>query len=156
MPRPPQNENGKHLFYDLDTIIEQVHTLFEVWENKHGSVAYSNGLMLYRAKLAVHEWIANLVQFADFSNRKPEIRVEISPNGKSVRGIIEDNSSGFDLDAQLALCQQVIKEFPERGMGLLILQSITEEMSYKKVKDDTHRLEFTITEHDDPWLKLPI
>jgi len=151
----PEKTFGKHRFRDLNSIIDRVHALFDAWENSDSFNHTIDDQILYRTKLAVHEWLANLVQHAEFNGRTPEISVEILPNGKSVRCVIEDNSNGFDLDAQLTARQEVLNAFPERGMGLLMIKSCTDVLDYEQIDHSRHRLEFVVTVNKDPWMSIP-
>lgn len=151
-----------HRFRDLATVVDEVHALFAAWE-QDGSLsppldAFSAEVM----KLAVHEWIANLVQHADFEGRAPEISFAVLPNGRRVQCVIEDNSRGFDFEHQLA-CQEVevVAEVPpDRGRGLLMLIACTEDLRYeappaKRGDGQRQRLEFWISADNDPCLDIP-
>lgn len=107
----------KQQYNNLDTLIDGVHALFAQWE-AHGApspVLASDTLHLM--KLSVHEWLANLVQHANFGARTPEVSIDIWPNGESVRCVIEDNSEGFDLQSHLDIREALLDACPERGMG---------------------------------------
>jgi serine/threonine-protein kinase RsbW len=138
-------------FTDLGTVIDQLHTLFGVWHRESLMYAHSLDLM----KVAVHEWVANLVQYADFQGRHPEIYLEVSPNGQEVHCRIEDNSEGFDLAAQLLQKAGNLSAFPERGMGLLMLQACSDNLTYTRTEIGRYRLEFSVSAAQDPWLNIP-
>ena len=146
---------GKYRFRDLDAVIDRVHGLFECWEAEAAAQADLDLQALYRMKLAVHEWLANLVQHACFGGRQPDILVELCFRDRHFECVIEDNSSGFDLEAQLVTRQEVLEAYPERGMGLLMLQACTKELSYRRVAGGRNRLIFTVSTNQDPWLPLP-
>lgn len=121
-----------HTFTDLDAVTDGVHALFDGWD-ADGTMARAldpTGALV--ARLAVHEWIANLVQHAYF-RRAPRIALtaEFLPDG--LRCIIEDTSEGFDFAQQLGT-QRTLLAAPapsERGRGLLMLITCTEDISFQ-------------------------
>lgn len=141
----------RHRFTDLGTVIDHIHTLFGVWHRESLFYAHTLDLM----KLAVHEWVANLVQHGDFQERHPEIYLEVSPNGRYIYCRIEDNSEGFDLDAKLIQKAEDLTPYPERGIGLLMLQACTDNLTYTRTEIGRYRLEFSVSAEQDPWLNIP-
>lgn len=150
-----------HRFDDLTTVVDEVHALFARLASADAHALDMDPFGLQVLKLAVHEWIANLVQHADFRNCTPEIMLSLLPEGRRVRCIIEDNSSGFDFGAQIekqrtALATTTVP--PERGRGLLIMIACTENLSYRRhasanVGGDgqphfMHRLEFWVAPYE--------
>lgn len=146
---------GTHRFSDLDTVIDRVHALFSVWEEDAATNANLDVQALCRVKLATHEWLANLIQHATFDPRCPEISLQLQIEADRIDCVIEDNSDGFDLEEQLLQRSGTIEPYPERGMGLLMLNACTDELVYQPVDSETNRLTFTITVHKDPWLEIP-
>jgi serine/threonine-protein kinase RsbW len=106
-------------------------------------------------KLAVHEWLSNLIQHADFAERDPAITLQVCQNGSGVHCAIEDNSRGFDLDGRLTARSEILERFPERGMGLLMIKACTRDLRYTQLTETRHRLEFCVTAEHDPWLNIP-
>ena len=51
--------------------------------------------------------------------------------------------------------EATLEAFPERGMGLLMLQACTEELSYRRIDEGWQRLEFSVSAEQDPWLHIP-
>lgn len=102
---------------------------------------------VYMSQLLVHEWVANLVQHADFSETEPEIAIRFENTGGSVRYVIEDNSNGFDLERYLRRSDQVDEPFPCRGMGLLMLNACSDHLAYRRVGPRHNRLEFVLKEN---------
>jgi serine/threonine-protein kinase RsbW len=148
----------RHCFNDLDTIIDHMHILLDRWEAEVLEESALNKETIQLLKVGVHEWIANLVQHADFKGRTPEIHFSAKPQGHRIACTIEDNSEGFDLDEQLRRCAELLQAYPERGMGLLMLQACTETLSYDRVEhgpNHLHRLYFIISADQDPWLNIP-
>ncbi len=145
----------KYTFDQLGTLIDRVHGIFEHWMLNGNRPKDVGEDLVWRTQLAVHEWLANLIQHADFSNRDPRITLELSPCGESIACVIEDNSQGFDLDGKLLSRQEILDAFPDRGMGLLMLKSCTVNLSYQQIPGDRHRLEFVVTTEPDPWLHIP-
>ena len=121
-----------HHFTRLDHAIDEVHALFDAWAET-GTLEASldeDGASVLR--LAVHEWVANLVQHAAFPNG-PVITLEITPEAKTVQCVIEDSSVGFDFAGQVEQ-QHAILDAPapsERGRGLLMLITCTEALSFQ-------------------------
>lgn len=142
-------------FQDLERVIDEVHALFDHWESSGIFSPAFDADKVQLMKLAVHEWLANLVQHADFSGRTPDIRLDIMPNGKRVRCVIEDNSNGFDIVTRMDERRRALPGMPERGMGLLILDAATEYMHYHRDDAGRHRLEFSVSADKDPWLNIP-
>jgi len=148
-------ESVKQRFRDLDSVIDGTHRLFEDFPLEGG---YELGLTeeaLYRAKLAVHEWIANLVQHADFGDRQADISVDVWSDGRRIECVIEDNSEGFDLDEHLEARKGSLNALPERGMGLLMLRACASDLYYGRIADGRFRLKFSVSADDDPWLNIP-
>jgi serine/threonine-protein kinase RsbW len=119
-------------FNRLDHAIDEVHALFDAWA-ENGDLDASldeDGASVLR--LAVHEWIANLVQHAAFPGG-PEITLEIQPEAQTVQCSIEDSSVGFDFAGQVEQ-QHAILDAPapsERGRGLLMLITCTEALAFQ-------------------------
>jgi len=142
-------------FRDLESVIEEAHALFDHWENSGIFSPAFDQDKVQLMKLAVHEWLANLVQHANFGDRAPEITLELTPNGTRVRCVIEDNSDGFDIQGHIEKRRNGLKSLPERGMGLLMLDAATEYMHYHRDDDGRHRLEFSVSADQNPWLNIP-
>lgn len=143
-------------FRDLDTIIEQVHALFETWEREEYLPDSMNVATLYQLKIAVHEWLANLVQHANFETETIDVALCVALDDARVRCVIEDNSDGFVLDMHLEIEPEYIDSLPERGMGLLILKICTEDLLYQRDEyAGRNRLEFYVAADQDAWLDTP-
>ena len=148
-------DSRTHHFHNLDTVIDSVHRLFDTWETNHLPSGMDVDL-LYQLKLAVHEWLANLVQHANFETDEPDVALTVNPAGPRIRCIIEDNSDGFVLDSHLDIEPAYLDSLPERGMGLLILKICTDELDYRRSEfGGYNRLEFFVSEDQDPWLNTP-
>lgn len=155
MPEPYQ-------FCSLDTIVDEVHALFDEWDGDGMLAPPLDDFSLQVMKLAVHEWIANLVQHASFGGRTPEIGLAVEPNGQRVQCVIEDNSDGFDLHAQVAQQRDDVAAAspPERGRGLLMLLAYTDDLAYAPAPHahdapPRQRLEFWISASKRPCLDIP-
>ena len=135
-----------HSFTRLDQVTDQVHALFDAWAEAgtFASVLGEDGIEVLR--LAVHEWIANLVQHATFPG-PPHIELAVEIDGDGVRCTIEDSSVGFDLATQIER-QQTILDAPapsERGRGLLMLVTSTDDLSYRAASATTRqRVSFVV------------
>lgn len=123
-------------FTRLDHAIDEVHALFDAWAENgalDGSLDEDGASVL---RLAVHEWVANLVQHAAFP-AGARITLEIEPGKSVVRCAIEDSSVGFDFAGQVEQ-QHAILDAPapsERGRGLLMLITCTEALSFRPATD---------------------
>ena len=125
-----------HVFRDLDAVTDQVHALFDGWaeDGTFESALGEDGIDVMR--LAVHEWVANLVQHAHFPDGV-EISLEAAAEGDGVRCVIEDSSGGFDLAGQIEH-QRSVLDAPapsERGRGLLMLVTSTDALTYRPAGD---------------------
>lgn len=142
-------------FMELHRVIDELHGLFEEWERADALLSHLDPDTIQLFRLAVHEWVANLVQHADFSNREPNITLNVIPNGRRVRCVIEDNSEGFPFPEQIDVQRNALTPFPERGMGLLMLNAATEYFEYSETEDGCRRLEFTVSSDADSCLDIP-
>lgn len=148
-------EVTRQTFNHLDAVIDELHGLFDEWERDGAFLSHLDPDTMQLFRLAVHEWFANLVQYADFGGRKPVVTLDVVPNGKRIRCIIEDNSEGFPLSERLIAQKIALKPFPERGMGLLMLNAATEYLEYSATNNGRQRLEFTVSADADPCLNIP-
>jgi len=141
-------------FNSLNTLIEEVHDLFDRWAHTEPSSSEIDLRVLHLVKLAVHEWMANLIQHATFNSTTPcvHLRIRVEPGGAAC--MIADNSQGFDLKTRLEQAPDAIQAFPERGTGLLIIQSSTEDLSYERTSDGYNRLSFCVSADRDTWLSI--
>jgi serine/threonine-protein kinase RsbW len=142
-------------FDDFTSVVDRVHALFDEWESKQVLEPPLDVPALHQMKLAVHEWLSNLIQHADFADRNPEIALHVQRNGLGVHCAIEDNSHGFDLDGRLTARSEILERFPERGMGLLMIKACTRDLRYTQLDEASHRLEFCVSAEHDPWLNIP-
>lgn len=142
-------------FDGMNEVIDRVHCLFGTWESEATFQPPLDVPALHQMKLAVHEWLSNLIQHANFSDRDPEISLAFQRHDKHIWCAIDDNSHGFDLDGQLSARSEVLEAFPERGMGLLMIKACTKDLSYRQLSCTKHRLEFLVSAEQDPWLNIP-
>lgn len=136
----------EHTFHDIDHVIDEVHDLFDGWvrESTSDGTVEKYGLLIM--KLAVHEWIANLVQHAVFEVDPPTIRLAISLRDSGLHCLVEDNSEGFDFQSQIKEQTQLLnKPVPsERGRGLLMMLACTEDFVYETNSEGLQHLEFVV------------
>jgi len=153
-------------FQDLGTVVDELHSVFERWEHDKAFLPPLDSFTRDVMKLAIHEWVANLVQHADFGNQAPLIQLAVQANGQSVRCEIADNSRGFDFDVQVAHQHDEIVESAkplDRGRGLLMMIACTENLRYQQLTPSAsagghsghHRLEFSISASKKPWIDIP-
>jgi serine/threonine-protein kinase RsbW len=112
-------------------------------------------------RLALHEWVGNLVQHAAFGRRRPHVAVGVACTADGVRCLVEDNSDGFDFHRQLSHQEGVVAapEPSERGRGLLMLIACTEDLAYRPGRG-RQRLSFRVRDGEDaaelpPLFPLP-
>jgi serine/threonine-protein kinase RsbW len=147
-------ESVKYRFINLNSVIDEVHSLFEQWPTDDRDSRISLDAV-HRTKLALHEWIANIVQHATFDCERPEIILDVDTVDDKIVCVVEDNSKGFDLDAHLVMADADLKHLPERGMGLLMLQACASDLFYGRISDGLNRLKFSVKGEDDPCLTIP-
>ena len=140
-------------FSNLATLTDDAHAIFDEWIGGmlEGDPVPDEALTLLRLKLAVHEWMANLVQHARFGVREPLIVLTVNPlpSGET-ECIIEDNSEGFDLRSTLEVRQNALHALPERGMGLLMLQACSKSLNYASSSSPPgHCLAFIVADPGD-------
>ncbi len=136
----------EHTFHDIDLVTEQIHDLFDVWVQRDKSKDSSARYGLLVTKLAVHEWIANLVQHAAFNVQPPLIRLLVTPRPFGFHCLVEDNSDGFDFEAEVAKQSRMLNnpEPSERGRGLLMMLACTEDFVYETSPDGLQHVEFVV------------
>lgn len=132
-------------FDNLATITDQLHALFDLWEIEETFSPLVSVDSLVWLRLAVHEWVANLVQHADFRDRPPCVAVRITADGKALRCVVKDNSDGFDLwESFPEDAATRFEQMPDRGMGLVLLERIAETLDYAALSPHEHRLVLTV------------
>lgn len=104
-------------------------------------------------QLVMHEWLANLVRHAAFSE-PPRVSVRVLLNQATARCEVTDNSRGFDLSAVLADMQTDTAPFPESGMGLRIIHACTTTLSYRRVSGLHHCFTASVPYDHDPWMNV--
>jgi len=142
-------------FHGLNGIIEELHRLFDEWEHQHALFSRLDADTAQFFRLVVHEWVANLVQHADFQDQDAQITLEVTPAGQRLRCVIEDNSEGFAFPEQIECQRRALSPFPERGMGLLLLNAATELLEYSTTHEGRCRLDFTVSSTADSCLDIP-
>lgn len=142
-------------FLGLDAIMDELHALFDTWESDGALLSHLDMDTVQLLRLALHEWVANIVQHADFEEEEPRVTLQVIPNGRRVRCIVEDNSNGFPIMKELVTREEALEPFPERGMGLLMLDAATESFTYARTEDGRQKLEFTVSGDKESWLNIP-
>ena len=128
--------------------VEWMHAHFRHLEEEHPPAAPPRGC-LHRARLALHEWLSNLSRHADFERRTPDLLIHLTLTPERICCVVEDNSAGFDLPAQLEGKEHVFEEMPERGMGLQIISACVETLTYTMLRPCQHRFEFHVVAPED-------
>ena len=119
-------------FSGLDGAVDVLHARFDAWEVEGAFAASLDHFGRQVLRLAVHEWLANIIQHASFGRRRPDILLELTCQEEGVRCVIEDNSAGFDFQGQLATQERIVGGAvpSERGRGLLMLIACTDDLAY--------------------------
>lgn len=104
-------------------------------------------------QLVMHEWLANLVRHAAFSE-PPRVSVRVLLNQATAQCEVTDNSRGFDLSSVLADMQTDPAPFPESGMGLRIIDACTTTLSYRRVSGLHHCFTASVPYDHDPWMNV--
>lgn len=142
------------VFSDLDTLVDRGHTfLNEIADAPWLSLPHRT---LAQAHLVTHEWLANLVQYADFGDKAPSVSLRIQVERGRTRFMIDDNSTGFDFHARMQVQKKTLRALPNRGLGLLMIAACTEELSYLRIGPSHHRLIFAIPTDHNPALDIPL
>ncbi|MEF8815156.1 MAG: ATP-binding protein [Salinibacter sp.] len=138
-------------YTDLDRAINEVRSLSEEWPASSEIVTLDDET-LHCTCLVLHEWIANLHQHARFQKNTPMVKIQLTCEAGRVACFVLDNSDGFDLTSYLPADDEDLEPFPERGMGLRIIETCTDELSYAPTEDGLHCFEFIIPADHDPWM----
>jgi serine/threonine-protein kinase RsbW len=119
-------------FRGLEGAVDALHATFDAWEAARTFDQALDPFGRQVLRLAIHEWLANLVQHASFGRRRPDVRLELVRLRDAVACTIEDNSAGFDFERQLATQEQIVggPRPSERGRGLLMLIACTDDLAY--------------------------
>jgi serine/threonine-protein kinase RsbW len=141
-------------YTNLDRALDEVRTMIEEWSASMDDATEPSGETIRYTQLVLHEWIANLLQHADFDGAPPSIQIRLANEDQKIRCAVVDNSSGFDLTDRLPAEREAMDDLPERGMGLRIIDACTDDLSYVPTDGGRHRLEFSIPADHDPWLSM--
>ena len=139
-------------YTDLDHALDEVRVVLEECAAKQDEAATLNDETVRYAQLVLQEWIANLLQHANFRGRSPTIHVHLTVEEQHFTCTVVDNSEGFDLTEKLPAREELTDDLPERGMGLRIIDACTDHLSYASTESGRYRLEFSIPADHDPWL----
>ena len=141
-------------YTDLDRALDEVRSVLEEWVHEQDEAVTPSDESVRYTQLVLHEWIANLLQHADFAGRSPTIQIRLSAENRHVTCVVIDNSEGFDLTERLPFEEEAMDELPERGMGLRIINACTNHLSYTSTESGRQRFEFSIPADHDPWLSM--
>lgn len=141
-------------YTDLDHALDEVPPILKQWSERHQEGSTPDPETVRYTQLVLHEWIANLLQHADFQERTPTIRIQLDSKDRRVLCVVTDNSEGFDLHRKLPSQDDAMEELPERGMGLRIINACTDGLSYQSTKSGRYRFEFSIPADHDPWVSM--
>ena len=131
---------------DFDRVIDEVHDLFDGWAEAGTFAAVLDDEGLDVLRLAVHEWVANLVQHASFPGSR-DVWLTVEAEGDVVRCVVEDTSTGFDFTDQVERQREALgRPAPsERGRGLLMLITCAEDLGYRPARPGVNqRVTFTV------------
>lgn len=141
-------------FNDMHHAVQSVHGMFKEWDDDPGdgspTLFQEHPVLLHRARLALHEWLANLSQHANFRGRRPSILITITSCNRTFTCSVRDNSAGFDLAGHRPDHEDIFAMHPERGMGLEMIRHCTTKRNYETIDAGFNLFTFTIsaTEHD--------
>jgi len=141
-------------YTDLDRALDEVRSTLEEWLDEQDEAAAPNAETVRYTQLVLHEWIANLLQHANFQNRTPTVEIRLASENRHVTCVVFDNSEGFNLVERLPSQEETMDNLPERGMGLRIINACTDRLSYTSTESGRHRFEFSIPADHDPWLSM--
>jgi len=141
-------------YTDLDRALDEVRSVLDEWSSEQEISSTLDDETVHYTQLVLHEWIANLLQHADFQDRTPTVQIELTTENRHITCTVTDNSEGFDLAEQLPEQEDVMDDLPERGMGLRIINACTDRLSYTSMESGRHRFEFSIPADHDPWLSM--
>ena len=141
-------------YSDLDRALDEVRSVLEDWSDTLDDTSVPRSQTIRYAQLVLHEWIANLLQHADFQDRSPAIEIRLQTENRHIICAVTDNSEGFDFAERLPTKEEMMDDLPERGMGLRIINACTDSLSYTSTEAGRHRFEFTIPADHDPWLSM--
>ena len=141
-------------YSDLDRALDEVRSILEEWLASLDEDTLPDSETIRYTQLVLHEWIANLLQHADFDDRAPVVEIRLSADGQHVHCTVVDNSEGFELADRLPSKDETMEDLPERGMGLRIINACTTQLSYSSEDSNLHHLEFSIPGDHDPWLSM--
>jgi len=141
-------------YTDLDRALDEVRSVLDEWSTAQETTAAPRAETIRYTQLVLHEWIANLLQHADFHNRTPTVEIRLQTEDRHVICAVLDNSEGFNLADRLPTKEEMMDDLPERGMGLRIINACTDSLSYTSTEAGRHRFEFTIPADHDPWLSM--
>lgn len=141
-------------YTDLDHALDEVPPILKQWSEQQNEGSTPDRETVRYTQLVLHEWIANLLQHADFQGRTPTVRIQLDSKDRRVICFVTDNSAGFDLDKKLPSQDDTMEEFPERGMGLRIINACTDGLSYRSTESGRYRFEFSIPADHDPWVSM--
>lgn len=131
-------------FSNVETVIEDLHASVDgFFHPDHPLQVHQEEDTVHQFKLALHEWVANLAQHALFPGGfAVTLEVESDFDAACLHTKVIDSSTGFDLKAQLVTRHKALQPLPLRGMGLLMLESLTEELQYVEQPDGRFCLSF--------------
>jgi serine/threonine-protein kinase RsbW len=138
-------------YTDLDRAINEVRSLPEEWpvaDDPSGPDAETVQCVC----LVLHEWIANLYQHAQFQASSPTVEIHLSCEDRQVFCSVLDNSEGFEIESHLPDEDDDPEALPERGMGLRMIKTCTDNLSYAPTDDGLQCFKFNIPSDHDPWL----
>lgn len=141
-------------YTDLDRALDEVRSILEEWSATLDDPTIPSSETFRYTQLVLHEWIANLLQHADFNGRTSTIQIRLSTENRHIYCVVIDNSEGFDLGERLPSQEETMENLPERGMGLRIINACTGSLSYNSTASDRHHFEFSIPADHDPWLSM--
>jgi len=141
-------------YSDLDRALDEVRSFLYDWSAEIDDATAPRAETIRYTQLVLHEWIANLLQHADFDGRAPVVEIRLTAKNQHITCAVTDNSEGFDLRERLPSQEETMEKLPERGMGLRIINACTGDLSYTSTKAGRYCFKFSIPADHDPWLSM--
>ncbi len=127
----------------LHRVIDCLQERFASWATQDAPGVDAD--VLCRAHLAAHEWLADLIQHADFKDRIPQIAFSVWTDGDRLRCLIVDNSEGLDhVDGSPGDLMSDCETLPEQVIRWLFIRACTDQVTYRPFGNQGYCLEFSI------------
>lgn len=97
---------------------------------------------IHDLKLVTEEWFANIINHGYADNETGEIEIELVAVTDGIHLTVKDSAPPFNPLKNNR--KQLVQDFSQGGMGLIIIKSLTDEQHYSR--NETQNV-FSITKH---------